>query len=179
MLKNLTLAAALLIAAFGAQAHVTLEEGDAIAGTYYKAALQVGHGCDGTPVHTVVVRLPAGFKGAKPTPKAGWKIDITRSALAQPYVSHGKTIADDVSEIRWTAQSPEARLQDAWYDSFVLRGQLPDQPGPLWFKVLQVCDQGQIDWAEVPASGTSTKGLKAPAALLNVHPADPHAAHAH
>ncbi|MEY2654156.1 MAG: hypothetical protein RLZZ524_1184 [Pseudomonadota bacterium] len=177
--RTLTLACALTLSAFGAHAHATLEEGDAIAGSYYKAAVQIGHGCEGTPVHTVVVRLPAGFKGAKPSPKAGWKIDITRAPLAQPYTSHGRTITDDVSEIRWTAQSAEAKLQDAWYDTFVLRGQLPAQAGPLWFKILQVCDKGQVDWAEVPAQGTSTKGLKEPAALLNVHPADPHAGHGH
>jgi len=134
--RTFTLASALTLAfaaftTFGARAHATLEDGEALAGSYYKAAVQIGHGCEGTAVHTVVVRLPAGFKGAKPTPKAGWKLDITRTPLAQPYTSHGKTIRDDVSEIRWTAQSPEARLQDAWYDSFVLRGQLPDQPGPL------------------------------------------------
>ena len=48
----------------------------------------------------------------------------------------------------------------------------------MWFKVLQTCEKGSIDWAEVPASGTSTKGLKTPAALLEIIPSD-HAGHAH
>ena len=50
----------------------------------------------------------------------------------------------------------------------MLRGTPAGPAGPLWFKVLQGCDGGQSDWAEVPASGSSTRGLKAPAALLEV-----------
>ena len=43
-------------------------------------------------------------------------------------------------------------------DVGLLRGGLPASAGPMWFKVLQTCEKGSIDWAEVPASGTSTKG---------------------
>ncbi|HEY6513789.1 MAG TPA: DUF1775 domain-containing protein, partial [Burkholderiaceae bacterium] len=57
------------------------------------------------------------------------------------------------------------------YDEFTLRGQLPDKPGALWFKVQQVCERGELNWAEVPASGVSTRGLKSPAVLLEVTPA--------
>jgi uncharacterized protein YcnI len=152
----LAAAAALLAASFGAAAHVTLEEPAAIAGKPYKAVLRVGHGCEGTATHTLAVRIPAGFKGAKPMPKPGWAIEI-------------RPVADSV-EIVWKASSREAFLPDAHYDEFVLRGRTPEQPGPLWFKVQQLCEKGQWDWAETPASGTSTKGLKAPAALLEVLP---------
>jgi periplasmic copper chaperone A len=48
--------------------------------------------------------------------------------------------------------------------------QLPPTPGALWFRVLQVCESGRNDWSEIPASGTVTRGLKAPAALLEVTP---------
>jgi uncharacterized protein YcnI len=168
----------LLLSAGVARSHVTLETPSAIAGSYYKAALMVGHGCEGEPTHTVTVRLPAGFKGAKPMPKPGWALSIRREPLAQPYTSHGKTITDDVTEVVWTAQSDEARLLDAQYDEFMLRGQLPATAGPLWFKVQQRCPSGQLDWAEVPASGMSTKGLKSPAVLLSVESAAP-GEHAH
>jgi uncharacterized protein YcnI len=162
----------------GAAAHVTLEEPQALAGRYHKATLQVGHGCDGSPVHTLAVRVPEGLRGAKPMPKPGWALSIRKDRLAQPYQSHGKTISEDVVEIVWKATSRDSWLQDGWYDTFVLRGQLPAQAGNLWFKVLQTCEQGAIDWAEVPANGSSTKGLKAPAALLEVL-ADEHAGHHH
>lgn len=165
-----TLALSCLSAA--AHAHVVLAEPVALANTSYRAAFRVGHGCNGRPTTGIRVSLPAGFQGAKPMPKVGWALNVRTEKLDKPYVSHGKTITDDVVEITWTATSPEHALPDAWYDEFVLRGQLAVQGGPLWFKVLQTCDQGATDWAEVPATGTSTKGMKTPAALLDVIPSN-------
>lgn len=155
-------------AAFG---HITLDNQAAAAGSGYKAVLRVGHGCDGAATQRLRVAIPPGFKGAKPMPKPGWVLTTRTEKLAVPYTSHGKTIAQDVVEITWTAATAAQALPDAHYDEFVLRGTLPDAPGPMWFKVLQSCTQGQTDWAEVPASGTSTKGLKAPAALLEIQSA--------
>jgi len=167
---NKTPLIAIALAACAAQAHITLEEPQAAAGSSYKAVLRVGHGCEGSATHTLTVRLPAGFRGAKPMPKPGWTIGITRAALAQPYESHGRKIVDDVVEISWKAATRDAWLPDAHYDEFVLRGQAPDTPGPAWFKVQQLCEKGQWDWSELPATGTSTQGLKAPAVLLQVQP---------
>lgn len=155
-------------AAFG---HITLENQAAAAGSGYKAVLRVGHGCDGAATQRLRVAIPPGFKGAKPMPKQGWVLTTRVEKLAVPYTSHGKTIAQDVAEVTWTAATPANALPDAHYDEFVLRGTLPDVPGPMWFKVLQSCTKGQNDWAEVPTSGTSTKGIKAPAALLEIQPA--------
>jgi len=173
-----TLAAlALATPLLGAHAHVTLEQAQAPAGSMTKAVLRVGHGCNGSATHTVTVQLPAGFRGAKPVPKAGWALALQKAPLAQPYDSHGRSITEDVTQISWTARSREAWLEDAYYDEFTVRGQLPSQPGPLWFKVTQLCEQGRWDWAEIPASGTSTQGLKAPAVPLEVLPATAPAPH--
>jgi uncharacterized protein YcnI len=161
----------LTLAAAAAQAHVSLETPQARAGTAYKAVLRVTHGCGGTATHTVSVRLPAGFRGAKPMPKPGWALSVQKAPLAQPYESHGRRVTEDVVEITWKAGSRDAWLADAHYDEFVWRGQAPEAAGPAWFKVQQLCEQGQWDWSELPASGTSTRGLKAPAVLLEVLPA--------
>ena len=59
-------------------------------------------------------------------------------------------------------------MQDAGYDEFTLRGTLQDEPGELWFKVRQSCVKGESNWAEMPAAGGSTHGLKLPAARLIV-----------
>ncbi|CAN5669451.1 YcnI family protein [soil metagenome] len=160
------LAIALMGIASATSAHIVLDEPAALAGTSYKAAFRVGHGCDGSPTTAIKVFMPAGFSGAKPTPKAGWVLAVRSGKLAAPYMSHGKQVTDDVTEITWTASGKENWLQDAWYDEFVLRGGLPEQAGAVWFRVLQTCETGQVDWAQVPASGTSTKGLKNPAALV-------------
>ena len=154
-----------------AAAHVALAQPQAAAGSTYSAVLRVGHGCAGSATHTVVVQLPAGFRGAKPMPKAGWALSVRKQALAQPYDSHGRRVTEDVVEVVWTARSPEYFLADAWFDEFSVRGQLPAQAGPLWFKLQQLCEIGRLDWTEIPDTGTATRQLKAPAALLEVLPA--------
>ncbi len=182
MQKNrlaLALSAALLAYANASFGHVTLDTPNAPAGSTYKAVFKVGHGCEASPTRALRVLLPAGFEGAKPMPKAGWDLKTTTSALSQPYTSHGKTISQDVTEVLWTAKTPADYLPDAHYDEFSLRGKLPATAGALWFKVLQSCENGANDWSQTPASGTSTQGLKAPAALLIVAPVAAAAGHAH
>ena len=44
----------------------------------------------------------------------------------------------------------------------------PAQAGTLWFKVLQVCDSGQVDWAEVPGVDGASEKPARPAARLEV-----------
>jgi len=49
----------------------------------------------------------------------------------------------------------------------LLSGGLSGTAGPMWFKVVQI-----------PATGTSTQGLKSPAALLEILPSE-HVGHQH
>lgn len=149
-------------------AHVVLSEPAALASTSYRATLRVGHGCDGSPTTGVTVIIPASFKGAKPMPKPGWALSTKSAKLDKPYDDHGRQVTKDVAEISWSATSRDSWLPDAYYDEFVLRGGLPDQAGPMWFKVVQTCVKGANRWVEVPASGASTKGIKSPAALLEI-----------
>ena len=152
----------------GAIAHVVLQDGAAAANASYRATFKVGHGCGGAATTGITVTIPAGFNGAQPMPKAGWTVRTVSGKLEQPYESHGKKFTDGVLEISWTAATPENALPSDFYDEFVLHGTTPANPGPLWFKVVQTCTQGSNAWVDIPASGTSTKGIKTPAALLEV-----------
>jgi len=148
-------ACALLAGTATAFAHVTLPRGGVTVGSDYDAAFRVGHACEGAKATTgLAVRLPKGFILSDAQARKGWKLDVQKNA--------------GDGEVRWTAESPQAALPASERAEFVLRGQVPGTPGPLWFKVLQTCDVGRIDWAEVPASGNSTAGLKTPAARLDV-----------
>ena len=51
-----------------ANAHIVLADQLAAAGSYYKATLRVGHGCGDEPTTAIIVKIPAGFEGAKPSP---------------------------------------------------------------------------------------------------------------
>jgi len=171
-MKHVSIAGCLLAAWVGCtQAHVTLEQATAPAGSMHKAVFRIGHGCEGSPTHTVSVTVPGGFRGAKPMPKPGWTLAVRKAPLAQPYESHGRTVTDDVVEVTWKATTRDSWLADAHYDEFTVRGQLPTTAQALWFKVQQLCERGEWNWVEVPSSGTSTHNLKAPAVLLEVTPA--------
>ena len=170
-------ACAVSLCATASWAHITLADQAALAGTGYRATLRVGHGCEGSPTTAVRVSIPAGLRGAKPMPKPGWTLASTTGPLETPYDDHGTKVTTGVTTITWTATAGNA-LPDDQYDEFVLRGSLPPTAGAMWFKVLQTCQKGSTDWAEVPASGTSTKGLKAPAALLEIIPSG-QAGHSH
>jgi len=182
IVRKIIATGSLCLLALPALAHVVLESKTALAGSNYKAVFQVGHGCEGSATTGMAVRIPAGFQGAKPYQKPGWTVSVQREKLAKPYDSHGKAVTEDVSLVTWTANTPEAALQDANFDEFMLRGTLPDAAGPVWFKVLQTCERGSNDWSELPAAGASAKGLKSPAVLLEVtapEAAMPAMGHAH
>lgn len=166
-------ACAMVAGAIPAFSHVVLENKSAPASSSYKAVFLIGHGCQGSATTGVAVQIPTGFLGAKPYPKAGWMVSTQLGQLAKPYDSHGKRVTEDVTLVSWKAATREAALPDAFFDEFVLRGKLPESAGPLWFKVLQTCENGSNDWSEVPISGTGTQGLTSPAVLLDVQPAAP------
>lgn len=158
-----------------AGAHITLETRQAEAGSYYKAVFRVGHGCDGSPIKEILVRIPSGVQGAKPMPKAGWQLVVDKQPLDQPYNSHGKTVREDTASVRWSG----GPLPDAFYDEFIISAKLPERSGKLYWQVTQICEQGRIDWIETPAEGHSLSEYKTPAALLELTPkADP-SAHQH
>lgn len=157
---NLLVSCVLLASAGGAFAHVTLPPGGATAGTDYDAAFRVGHACEGAGSTTgITVRLPKGFAMTDAQARKGWKLEIQKAA------------GDSAGEVRWSAETPQAALPGSERAEFIVRGKLPAPPGAMWFKVLQTCDKGSADWAQLPASGTSTEGLSRPAARLDVLPA--------
>jgi periplasmic copper chaperone A len=147
-----TIASLITLALSGASAfaHVALQQPQAEAGKPYEAVLHVSHGCGESATTAVAVRLPSGFESAKPRPKAGW------------------TLTEQAGTVTWTATAKQAALGAHQAGDFILAGQAPAKPQALWFKVLQTCEQGSLDWSQMPAEGTSTAALKTPAVLLQV-----------
>jgi periplasmic copper chaperone A len=143
-MKTISLLFAAGLAAPLAHAHITLEQSSAPAGAYQKLTFRVGHGCEGSATNNVTVVLPEGVAGAKPMPKAGWSI----SGAAR--------------EISWTG----GPLPDSQYDEFSMQVKLPATLGKYPFKVIQVCDEGRVEWSEL-AGAAGTK-LKFPAPVLEV-----------
>ncbi|WP_019429254.1 YcnI family protein [Limnohabitans sp. Rim47] len=172
--------AALAFALCGvASAHTVLEYPVATAAQSYKATFKVGHGCGTSPTRQIAIDIPMGVKGAKPMPKPGWRLEVTREKLMQPYISHGRSITEDVTRITWTAKSTDDMLPSGYYDEFVLVGTLPSKAGMMYWPVQQVCEQGRNDWTEVPQPGQKLSDLQSPAAALEIMPSAGVAAHVH
>jgi len=158
----------LALTAGSASAHVVLESREAVAGSSYKAVLQVGHGCAGSPTKLLRVQIPDGVSGVKPQPKAGWKLATVKTKLNPPLDNgHGGKITEAVREVIWSG----GKLLDEHYDTFVMQVRLPDQGGDvIYFPVVQECDKGANRWIEIPAAGKTLRDLKQPAAELKLLP---------
>ena len=147
-------------ATISAEAHATLETPSAPAGTY-KAVLRIPHGCDGHATVAVRIDLPEGFIGAKPMPKAGWKLEVQKGPYAHSYELYGEELASGARAVTWSG----GNLPDDFYDEFVVEGTLSGvQPGQkLYFKTTQTCDVGQIVWDQSPAEGAGGREMQHPA----------------
>jgi len=151
-----------------AQAHVTLENAEAPADSFYKAAFKVPHGCEGTPTVTVRIQIPDGVTNVKPQQKAGWQLAIVKAPVNPPIEGpHGSKITETIREVSWSG----GRLLDENYDEFWMQVRLPDRPGTsLYFPVVQQCEKGVHRWIETPEPGKSPRDLKEPAPQLRLKP---------
>lgn len=143
-------------------AHITLETGEAAAGSTYKAVLRVGHGCgDGQPTTAVRVQIPEGVIDVKPMPKPGWTLETTVEPYAEPAELHGEAVTEGVREVIWSGGS----LPDEHYDEFVMRVLLPaGEPGEvIYFPLVQECGEAVSRWIEIPTEDQSADDLEEPA----------------
>ncbi len=161
--RTLATAAALVLGAGTAFAHVSLQLKEAPVGSTYRAIFQVPHGCEGKPTNVVRVQIPEGVIAVKPQPKAGWTLDKIKGAYAKSYDYYGTPTSEGVKEIVWSGGS----LGDDEYDEFVLRVYLTKDlkaGGMLHFPVVQECGDGMAErWIEIPAEGQSSDDLELPA----------------
>ena len=150
-------AAGVLVLASGALAHVTLEQKEAPVGAFYKAVLQVPHGCEGSATVALRVRIPQGYIDVKPMPKPGWRLEVKRGAYAKPVSLRDAKVSEGVTEVDWSG----GNLPDAYYDEFVLTGTIGDDAPAgqaMYFPVVQECEKGVHRWIEIPAAGAPAAG---------------------
>jgi uncharacterized protein YcnI len=170
MLPAVAMAIGIVGGAVPVLAHVTLERAQAPVGSSYKATLRVPHGCAGAATKVLRVRIPDGFVGVKPMPKAGWTLTTKKEAYGRAYELNHAQISEGVREIAWTG----AGLPDDQYDEFSFVGTIASDLKPetiLYFPTVQECDGGTERWIDVPAAGASPRELKAPAPKLQLTPA--------
>lgn len=174
MHRTLPLAALGLLAALAAPAaaHVTLDRAELPADSSLRVALRVTHGCGGAATTGLRVTIPPELRGARPMPHAGFSLAIGGApagpAAAGDHAGHGASAAHAghaaprdhaapaAGEIAWT----RGRLDDAFYDEFVLLIRTPAEPGALLrFPVVQECEGGAVArWTEAPGAARGAEG---------------------
>jgi uncharacterized protein YcnI len=161
------LGSAIMLAGISANvsAHVTANPNQAPADSWFRTALRVGHGCEGSPTVAVRVKLPDGVISVRPQMKPGWEISITMRKLDQPIQGPHGTVSEVVDEIAWRG----GPLPDAYFDEFGISMRLPAQPGrTLYFPTVQECELGVHRWIEIPAGGQAWDDLEEPAPYVTL-----------
>jgi periplasmic copper chaperone A len=167
----LFLAAAAMLAASAASAHVTLENREATVGSSYKAVFMVPHGCAGSATVKIRVQIPEGVIAVKPMPKAGWSVEVIKGKYSGEYDYHGAKSTEGVKEVVWSG----GRLSDDNYDEFVISAFLTNALKPnttLYFPTVQECEQGISRWIDISAEGHADHGHegKSPAPGVKLMP---------
>ncbi|MGE0829162.1 MAG: YcnI family protein [Hyphomonadaceae bacterium] len=168
MMKRILLSAlalgALALSAPAALAHVVLAEPRAEAGGYYAGFFRISHGCGASPTVAVRIEIPDGITTARPQPKAGWRLLVERETLAQPIQSEGGLITERVRAITWRGRLPADQ-----FDQFGIVMKLPAQAGPIYFRTIQTCADGERRWIDIPADGQAWGSLPNPAPVLTLY----------
>lgn len=155
------------VANSAASAHVSLANPEAVAGSYYKAVLQVPHGCDGEATTSVRVQIPEGVVGVKPMPKPGWTLTTKQGAYAKAYNNHGRSVSEGVKEVVWSG----GNLADEHFDEFTFSTLIAvdgAEVKQLYFPTVQTCVKGETAWTEIPSGQQTSRDLKKPAPALRI-----------
>jgi uncharacterized protein len=129
-----------------ADAHVTLQPGEAPAGGFARLDVRVPSEDAAKNTVKVEVQMPPGFADASYQPVPGWTVKETRHKLAKPIkAADGDVLTDELGTITFTA-APGKGLEPGQFQDFGLSLGLPDKPAgtKLEFKALQTYSGGKV-----------------------------------
>lgn len=170
-----TAAAALLVAAPVASAHVTIKSDSDEAGGYATVTLNVPHGCDGAATDRLVLQIPDGVTSFTPGRTAFWTPKLTMKTLDEPITSaHGEKITEVPDTVTWTATTP---LPDGQLDQISSSIKFPDEPGQVNFPLVQECvGDAETAWTQIVPEGGEEPESPAPFVTLVAGSGDEHGA---
>ncbi len=136
-------------------AHASCNPNVAMPNSYFATSIRIGHGCDGSPVNNVTVFIPEGVVSVRPRFLPGWTINFLERPLATPIVNGNTTVTTETYAISWSGNVLDVK----YYEDFSISMRLPDRPDntPIYFRVIQTCVQGEIDWAQIPTEGAAAE----------------------
>lgn len=168
-------AAALLLLAVPALAHITVTPGSAQAGSATVLTFHVPDEEVKADTVKVDMKIPTDHPIAdllvKPVP--GWAISVKTVALAKPLVTDDGKFTQAVSEVIWSG----GKIAPGQFQDFsVTADPLPGGAGKLIFKTLQTYSNGDVArWIDVPQPGQPEPDHPAPVLTLTKVTAAVHA----
>ncbi|MEV1206151.1 YcnI family copper-binding membrane protein [Microbispora rosea] len=150
-----------------ALAHVTVNPGTAVQGSWTKIAFRVPNERDNASTTKVEVDFPTDhplpFVSVRPVP--GWDVKLTRGKLPKPVVSDaGDTITESVLKITWSG----GKVESGQFQEFeVSVGPLPKNVDALAFPTAQTYSNGEVvKWADAATTDGSEPEHPAPTLKL-------------
>lgn len=146
------------IAAAPALAHNTLTSMYAPAGYVQDLEMRVTHGCKGSPVNRVRIKIPEGVMRVSVAVNREWTVETKMRKLPKPVQGEGGTmITETVDEIIWS--NPRTVIPALGsFEGFRFRAALPDKPGTmLFFRTINDCEKGDDKYIDLPKRALDIK----------------------
>lgn len=140
-----------LLAASVAGAHNTFTTFYAPAGYVQDLEMRVTHGCKGSPVKEVRIKIPEGVTRVSAAVSRDWTVETKMRKLPKPVPGEGgNLITETVDEVIWkNPKSPIPALGS--FEGFKFRAALPNKPGEIvFFRTVNVCLQGDDKYIDLP-----------------------------
>jgi periplasmic copper chaperone A len=173
-------AALLALGALPASAHVTVATtGTASPGSYAELAFRVPTERDDASTTAVQVFMPADqpLASVSVQPHPGWTVAVHKKTLAQPLQTDDGPVSQVVSDVVFTAQTPQAAIAPGQFDQFsLLVGPLPNAPS-MAFPANQTYSDGQVvAWNQSAAPGAPEPEHPSPTLTIGAASSDSGAA---
>lgn len=148
--KRLAIAIGLTTVWSASSAHNYLLETEAPAGYVRDVVMRVPHGCKGSPVNQVRIKIPEGVFRVTVEHRDNWEISTKMRPVDPPVAGDGgQPITETVDEIVWA--NPKTLLPADRIGEFRFRAKLPDDVGRiLYFRTLNTCVEGDDNYVDLP-----------------------------
>lgn len=159
MFAAATAAVTAVLAIAPAAAHDTFTMMTAPAGYVQDLEMRVTHGCKGSPVNSVRIKIPEGVTRVTVNMVRDWKVETRMRKLPKPMPGEGgNMISETVDEIIWSA--PKSVIPSlGTYEGFHFRAHLPNTPGEvLFFKTINGCEKGDDPYIDLPKTALPAVG---------------------
>jgi uncharacterized protein YcnI len=163
------IAAAALVYAPAAAAHVTVQPDAVPAGSFARFVIQVPNERDNAHTTKIAVKLPIGLAFVSFQPKSGWTRTVTTAKLSTPVTAEGETATERIATVTWQG----GKIGPGEFDEFSLSAKAPvDEGMKLTFPAVQTYSDGKVvHWIGPPGSDEPAPQVTLEAAAPQAQPA--------